>query len=155
MIRSYGNHDLDDLLEVWHQASVIAHHFMDDEFFAAEREAIQNEHLPIADTWVYESEGKVVGFISLLGTQVGAIFVHPAMQGKGIGRSLLDHARSLRGQLQLEVFKANRVARAFYDQYGFEVVEEYLHEALGQPMLKMQLDFEGLPSNPDHESAQI
>ena len=155
MIRKYGDHDLDDLLEVWHQASVIAHHFMDDEFFAGERKAIQNDHLPIADTWVYESEGKVVGFISLLGENVGAIFVHPAMQSKGIGRSLMDHARSLRGQLQLEVFKANRAARAFYDQYGFEVVEEYFHEALGHPMLKMQLDFEGIASDPDHKSAQI
>ncbi len=80
MIRRYGNQDLDDLLEVWHQASVIAHHFMDDEFFAVEREAIQNDHLPIAETWVYELEGKIVGFISLLGHCVGAIFVHPAMQ---------------------------------------------------------------------------
>ncbi len=140
MIRRYVDNDLDDLLEVWHQASVIAHHFMDDEFFADEREAIQNDHLPIADTWVYESDGKVVGFISLLGHQIGAIFVHPAMQRKGIGRILMDHARSLCGQLELEVFKANRVGRAFYDRYGFEVVEEYFHESLGQPMLKMQLD---------------
>jgi len=144
MIRKYGDHDLEDLLEVWHQASVIAHHFMDAEFFAREREAIQNDHLLIADTWVYELEGKVVGFISLLGHQVGAIFVHPAMQRKGIGRSLMDHAGSLCGQLELEVFKANRVGRAFYDQYGFEVVEEYFHEALGQPMLKMQLDVPGV-----------
>ena len=140
MIRRYGDHDLEDLLEVWHQASVIAHHFMDDEFFAGEREAIQNDHLPIADTWVYELEGKVVGFVSLLGHHVGAIFVHPAMQRKGIGRILMDHARSLCGQLELEVFKANRVGRAFYDQYGFKVVGEYFHEALGQPMLKMQLN---------------
>ena len=140
MIRKYGDNDLDDLLEVWHQASLIAHHFMDDEFFASEREAIQNDHLPIAETWVYELEGKVVGFISLLEHHVGAIFVHPAMQRESIGRSLMDHARSLRGQLQLEVFKANRVGRAFYDQYGFVVVEEYFHEALKQPMLKMQLD---------------
>ena len=140
MIRKYGDNDLDDLLEVWHQASLIAHHFMDDEFFASEREAIQNDHLPIAETCVYELEGKVVGFISLLEHHVGAIFVHPAMQRESIGRSLMDHARSLRGQLQLEVFKANQVGRAFYDQYGFVVVEEYFHEALKQPMLKMQLD---------------
>ena len=52
----------------------------------------------------------------------------------------MDHARSLRGQLQLEVFKANGVGRAFYDQYGFKIVEEYFNEALGQPTLKMQLD---------------
>ena len=71
MIRRYGNQDLDDLLEVWHQASVIVHHFMDDEFIAAEREAIQNDHLAIAETWVYELEGKIVGFISLLGHCVG------------------------------------------------------------------------------------
>lgn len=140
MIRRYGDHDLDDLLEVWCQASLIAHHFMDDEFFAREHKAIQNDYLPITDTWVYELDGKVVGFISLLGQEVGAIFVHPAMQSKGIGRSLMDHARSLGGQLQLEVFKANRVGRTFYDHYGFEVVEEYFHEALGHPMLKMRLD---------------
>ena len=140
MLRRYIDRDLDDLLEVWYQASVIAHHFMDEEFFAAERVAIQSDHLPIADTWVYEIEGKVVGFVSLLGHNVGAIFVHPAMQRKGIGRSLMDHARSLCGPLQLEVFKANHVGRAFYDQYGFEVVEEYFHDALGQPMLKMRLD---------------
>ena len=148
MIRRYGDQDLDDLLEVWHQASVIAHHFMNDEFFEGEREAIQNDHLPIADTWVYESEGKVVGFISLLGQHVGAIFVHPAMHSKGIGRSLMDHARSLHGQLQLDVFKENRVARAFYDQYGFEVVEEYFHDALGHPMLKMQLNVPDISTQP-------
>ena len=140
MIRKYDNQDSDDLLEVWYQASVIAHHFMGDEFFAREREAIQNDHLPIAETWVYELEGKIVGFISLLGRCVGAIFVHPAVQRKGIGRSLMDHARSLYGKLELEVFKANLVGRAFYDQYGFKVVEEYFHEALAQPMLKMQLN---------------
>ena len=140
MIRRYGDDDLDNLLEVWHQASVIAHHFMDEDFFAGEREAIQSDHLPIAETWVYELDGKVVGFISLLGHHVGAIFVHPTMQRKGIGRSLMDHAQSLYGPLELEVFKANRVGRAFYDQYGFKVVEEYFYGAVEQPMLKMQLD---------------
>ncbi len=52
----------------------------------------------------------------------------------------MDHARSLYGKLELEVFKANLDGRAFYDQYGFKVVEEYFHEDLGQPMLKMQLN---------------
>ncbi|PKB79593.1 MAG: hypothetical protein BZY88_12300 [SAR202 cluster bacterium Io17-Chloro-G9] len=59
MIRKYWDYDLDDLLEVWYQASLIAHHFMDAKFFAAEREAIKYDHLPIAETWVYELEGKV------------------------------------------------------------------------------------------------
>ena len=136
---------MSDLLEVWHEASVIAHHFMDEEFFAVKRNAIENEYLPVVETWVYELDGKVVGFISLLGHVVGAIFVHPGMQRNGIGRSLMDHARSLYGPLELEVFKANLIGRAFYDQYGFKVVDEYFHQATGQPMLKIRLDVPDVP----------
>ena len=144
MIRKYRDHDLNDLLNVWQEASLIAHHFMDEEFFAVERVAIENDYLPVVETWVYELEGKIAGFISLLGHDVGAIFVHPAMQRKGIGRILMDHARSLCGYLELDVFKANLIGRAFYDQYGFEVVREYFHDATGQPMLKMRSDVPGV-----------
>ena len=140
MIRKYADRDLNELLDVWHEASVIAHHFMDKEFFTVERNAIENDYLPVVETWVYELDGKVAGFISLLGHEVGAIFVHPTMQRKGIGRALMDQARSLYGQLELEVFKANLIGRGFYDQYGFKVVDEYFHQATGQPKLKIRLD---------------
>src|SRR5690606_19639447 len=108
MIRSYKRDDLDDLLDTWYAASQVAHPFLTDEFFAAERENIPHIYLPMADTFVFEKEGAVVGFIALIGNEVGAVFVHPRFHRQGIGRSLMNHARDLRGNLEVEVFKNNR-----------------------------------------------
>lgn len=140
MIRSYQHRDLDQLLEVWYQASLIAHPFLDDAFLSQERANIAKVYLPAADTWVYVKDGRLVGFISLIGNEVGAIFVDPQDQGKGIGRALMDHARSLHQGLEVEVFKANHLGRRFYNRYGFMHVGEYVHEGTGQPMLRLRLD---------------
>ncbi len=139
MIRPYQPEDLEELLDAWAAASEIAHPFLTQDFLAAERENIPNLYLPNAETWVFELEGKVVGFIALLGNEVGAIFVHPAHHGKGFGRGLMDQARELRGELVVEVFKANQIGRTFYAKYGFEPIEEKVHEQTGQDLLKLRL----------------
>jgi putative acetyltransferase len=89
MIRKYEETDLEGLLDVWYQASLVAHPFLGEDFFTQERENIRTVYMPIADTWVYEDAGRVVGFISLLDNEVGGIFVYPSWQGKGVGRSLI------------------------------------------------------------------
>ena len=121
MIKPYAARDLDELLDVWEQASRLAHPFLDDAFFRRERKAIVDVYLPMTETWVYLVEARVVGFIALLGDEVGALFVDPALHGQGIGRALMDHARALRAQLEVEVFKANAIGRRFYDRYDFSV----------------------------------
>jgi putative acetyltransferase len=93
----------------------------------------------MAETWVYVREGQVVGFISLIGNEVGALFVEPTVQGQGIGRALIDHAATLREELEVEVFKANHQGRRFYQQYGFSMVREDVDEQTGQPMLRLRL----------------
>jgi putative acetyltransferase len=50
----------------------------------------------MADTTVYEAEGRVVGFLALIGNEVGAIFLDPDRPGPGIGRALMDNARDRR-----------------------------------------------------------
>ncbi len=139
MIRAYQDDDLADLLEVWYQASLIAHPFLDETFLNQERENIAALYLPLAETWVYVREGRLVGFIALIGNEVGALFVDPTVQGKGIGRALMDHAGTLRAELEVEVFKANRIGRRFYDHYGFSLVKEHIHEQTGQPVFRLRL----------------
>ncbi len=140
MIRKYNTGDLAELLDVWYDASQIAHSFLDSEFFDQERKEIRQKHLPIAESWVFEEEGRVVGFISLIGNEVGALFVTPGRQGQGIGRALMDHARASRDHLDAEVFEANEIGRAFYDAYGFDIVETTVHEKTGQSVLRLRLD---------------
>ena len=140
MIREYGDSDIEDVLEVWLRASRVAHPFLSEEFLTAEREAIYNVHMPEAQSWVCEEDGEVVGFIALMGSEVGAIFVDPEKQGQGIGRALMDTARTLHETLELEVFEANHIGRSFYDKYGFVVISQHVHEESGQPALRMRYD---------------
>lgn len=139
MIRSYRPEDIDRVMEVWYQASLIAHPFLGAEFLETERKAIIEQHMPVAEVYVYARDGVVLGFIALLDHEVGAIFVEPKHQGQGIGCALMDHARQLKGDLELDVFKKNRIGRRFYDRYGFEFVEEVFHEDSGQPQLRLRL----------------
>ena len=139
MIRKYQEQDLNRIIDIWYKASLIAHPFLDAEFLSTERKNIIQKHMPVAETWVYEREGSVVGFIALIDNEVEAIFVEPKQQGQGIGQALMDHARRLRGDLELDVFKEKHIGRAFYDRYGFEVVKEHLHEETGQLQLRLRL----------------
>jgi len=144
VIRRYQPTDLAAVMSVWEAASAVAHPFLPEAFLELERQAIPSVHLPRAETWVWNAEGGVVGFIALLGNEVGAIFVHPSFHGLGIGRALMDHARTLRGALEVEVFTANTIGRAFYARYGFRPMHERVHEQTGLAVLRL-----GLTAAPD------
>ena len=140
-IRRYRADDLDRVLEVWRAASAVGHPVLDDDFLERERIAIARDHLPTAETWVWQGGlgGEVVGFIALLGDEVGAIFVDPARHGEGIGRALLDHARALRRRLVVEVFAANALGRRFYDGCGFVETGRGVHDPTGLEVIRMAL----------------
>ena len=139
MIRAFSEGDLEELLDVWYRASLIAHSFLSQEFLAVERREIADVWLPMAETMVYEADGRVVGFLALIDNEVGGVFVDPDYQGRGIGRSLMDRARESRRFLELNVFEANTIGRRFYDAYGFDLVDRHIHEASGQPELRLRL----------------
>jgi len=138
MIRPYQDADLEQLLSAWAAASALAHPFLSEEFVAQERVNIPTLYLPNAETWVCDRDGSVVGFISLLGNEVGALFVHPEYHKRGIGRGLMDKAAELRGNLEVEVFAANEIGRSFYARYGFKTLEHKRHQPTGQEMLRLR-----------------
>jgi putative acetyltransferase len=111
--------------------------------FEQERRDIVNNHLPVAETYVLERAGTVAGFISLLGTEVGGIFVAPQYHRQGIGRALMDWAHNSRDHLELDVFEANEVGRAFYAAYGFGVLGARVDEATGRRVLRLRLPSTG------------
>lgn len=137
-IRQYAESDLNSVLNSWEEATRLAHGFMTDEFIAQERKNVAEVYLPNTDTWVAEIEGEVKGFIALMGNEVGAIFLRPDCHGKGIGKALMDKAQTLHGDLEVEVFKENAIGRNFYSKYGFEHLEEKMHEPTGQRVLRLK-----------------
>lgn len=116
MIRKYQHKDIEELLEVWFWSSSLAHPFLSDDFMEQERENIRNKWIPRSETWVYEHEGEVIGFISLIGNEVGGLFLTPNRHGQGFGRALMDHAKGIHNELEVEVFKENGIGRQFYDR---------------------------------------
>lgn len=137
-IRQYKDSDLEAVLGSWDKATRLAHPFMTEEFLAQERINTAEIYLPNTDTWVMEIGGDVVGFIALMGNEVGAIFLQPEFHGRGAGKALMDKAQELLGDLEVEVFKENSIGRKFYSQYGFEPIAEKLHEATGQQLLRLK-----------------
>ena len=49
----------------------------------------------------------------------------------------MDHAKMLRGDLEVEVFKENRIGREFYRRYGFTFHDEHIHEETGEALLRL------------------
>ena len=146
MIRKYQDKNIEELLEVWFWSSSLAHPFLSDDFMKKERENIRNKWIPRSETWVYELEGVVIGFISLIGIEVGAIFVAPNRYGQGFGRALMDHAKSIHNTLEVEVFKENTIGRKFYDRQGFIVIKELIHEETGNQLIRMRWHWESITS---------
>jgi putative acetyltransferase len=138
VIRPYQETDLDDLMATWEAASALAHPFLSEAFQAQVRRDIPKVYLPMAETWVAEQGDRVVGFLALIGHEVGALFVQPSHHGQGLGRALMDTARGQRTRLEVEVFEDNAIGRAFYDRYGFTPLSESIHEPTGCAVLRLE-----------------
>ena len=138
VIRKYKDSDLDDVLSSWENASKFAHPFLEEDFLVQERKNIPELYLPNADTWVVDADNQVVGFIALIGNEVGAIFLQPEYQGKKIGKLMMDKAQELHGDLEVEVFEKNSIGRNFYARYGFKLIEEKVHEQTGERVLRLK-----------------
>jgi putative acetyltransferase len=137
-IRQYKETDLKAVLDSWKIATRLVHKFMSDEFITQGLKDIEEIYLPITDTWVVEFDGEVKGFISLMGNEVGALFLQPEFHGEGAGRALMDKAQALHLTLEVEVFKVNLTGHNFYQKYGFNLLKETLHEPTGQQVLRLK-----------------
>ncbi|MQU04120.1 N-acetyltransferase [Pseudomonas helleri] len=131
MIRTFEPRDMDRLLEIWLSASIKAHDFIDASFWQANIESMRDVYIPASETFVIEDSSGVLGFYSLLDNQLAALFVDPAHQGNGFGKQLLDHAKCLRNELSLAVYKENTPSVGFYTSQGFKRVKEQIDEKTG------------------------
>jgi putative acetyltransferase len=139
VIRPYGEADRDQVLDVWYRSASIAHAFLSHAVLDRERSEIAETFLPVAETHVYEIDGRVVGFASLLGNQLGGLFVDPDYQRRGIGQALVDLAKASRTEIEVEVFEANGIGRAFYARYGFKVTGRRSDERTGLEVLQLHM----------------
>lgn len=138
MIRGFTPKDTPRIMEIWLAASREAHSFIPITYWEATAPLVEQEILPRAQTTVFEAQGEVIGFLSLIeGDHIGALFVAPEHQGQGVGSALMEQCKAGKELLTLAVYRKNQRAVAFYQRQGFALLQEHIDEATGQLELLM------------------
>ncbi len=138
MIRKHVENDLEQIMKVWYESSTLAHPFLNSEFVEKVKSDMRSIYIPNSETWVYENESIVVGFISMIGEEIGGLFVLQEYHSQGIGTKLVNFVSELHDKLEVEVFKKNKIGRSFYNKYGFTIIKESTHEESGENVLRLR-----------------
>lgn len=138
MIREYNEKDIQTVFNIWYEASADAHPFLNSAFVEKAKKDMYEIYIPNSKTWVFEEDGEIVGFIGMMESEIGGLFVSPQHQSKGIGTKLVNFISNKFNELEVEAFKKNKIGRAFYDKYGFKLINEYVHEETGEGILRLK-----------------
>jgi putative acetyltransferase len=76
------------------------------------------------DVSVFESDGRVKGFVATQGPMIDRLYVHPTDQRQGVGAALLEWAKAESPEgLTLFTHQQNARARSFYEKHQFVAVK--------------------------------
>ena len=138
MIRKFETRDLDTVMQIWLHGNLDAHAFIAASFWTEHFEMVRYM-LPQAELYVHENEGtrQIDGFIGLTENHIEGIFVAKAARSKGVGKALLEYAKSRKPSLTLSVYQKTERALAFYQREQFTVQSEGIDEDTNEAELQM------------------
>lgn len=143
MIHKWQSRDLQPLLTLWLESTIFAHPFIEERYWYESEPIVRDVYLPSAQTWVWEENEGVKGFVSVMDQRfVGALFVAPDSIGQGIGRALLAWVCERYPDLSLEVYQKNSRAVNFYHAQGFRIEDSAWQDETRQPtwIMRWQAD---------------
>lgn len=130
-------------LEIWRAAVDATHGFLTREDRIA-IDATVAGFLPEADLWlVDDAEGRAVGFLILGGRMIEALFVDPAVHGKGFGSALIAQALSLAPDALVDANEQASNALPFYLAKGFVRIGRSERDGDGRPYPIIHLAYGG------------
>lgn len=139
MIRISEEKDVDRIVQIWLNASILAHDFIPSSYWKERIEDMKSVYLPASETFVYEECACIEGFISMMDNHIAAIFVNPEKQGLGIGKALINYVKRSYPVLTLSVYSKNAGSVQFYQKLGFIISGENVEENTGEMELYMEL----------------
>ncbi len=113
-IRLNKEAEVNKLVEIWYEGSLVAHDFIDKDYWKSQLTKMGEKYIPMAETFVISNEIEVVGFVSMVDDYLAALFIDVKHQGKGYGKRLLNFVKERRENIQLKVYKKNEKAVNFY-----------------------------------------
>lgn len=137
IIRTMLPSDQDRAAEIWLNANLQAHDFIDPRYWQSHLAELKAQ-LPQAEVYVCQGQAGLEGFIGLKGHFIAGIFVWPSSQGQGVGKALLDRAKQAHDRLRLWVYQKNKRAVAFYRREGFAIWRESADADTGEAEYQME-----------------
>ena len=142
-IRPATPKDRDVLFDVWLRSVEATHAFVSDADIQAFKPLVR-DYLASNETefWVLcDADGAVAGFMGMAGPEMESLFLAPEFHRRGGGRRLVEHARTLHGELTVDVNEQNTAAVDFYKACGFLVDGRSELDDTGRPypLLHMRL----------------
>ena len=131
MIREFQKSDTEQVMLLWLAGNEDAHPFIPKEYWYSHFAEVQ-EALSQAKVFVYDTNGKIQGFIGMVNEYIAGIFVDKSCRSHGIGRQLLIYVKQRHGTLSLGVYQKNTRAVALYLREGFSIQSETVDETTGE-----------------------
>ncbi len=130
------------LIAIWRRSVDATHDFL-SKAYRAELDDLVSAFLPEAPLWVAVTEkDEPVAFMLLTGEHMDALFVDPAVRGRGVGRLLIEHALTSAPELTTNVNEQNEQAIGFYKKLVFKVTGRSETDDLGKPYPLLNLVYE-------------
>lgn len=137
MIRKFRQTDIENVMQIWLDANLDAHDFIEPDYWRAKYEDVKHM-IPQADVYVYENEeGRLLGFTGLTESYIAGIFVSSDARSNGIGSRLLHHLKLLKSRMTLHVYARNERAVTFYQRERFVVKDSQTDQDTGEAELLM------------------
>lgn len=137
-IRELRINDIDTVIELWYETSVVAHNFIPVAYWQENKKVMASNYLPNSETYLAVEGDKICGFIAMVEDYLAAIFVSNEMKGNGIGKKLLNFIKEKRTTIQLRVYKKNSKSVAFYKSQDFSIISENRDEETGEAEYVME-----------------
>ncbi len=134
MLRPFMEKDTDAIVRLWMDSARTSHGFLPQSVWDAMENDIRTLYLPMSDEillHIDDATGEPDAFLAFAGDFLGALFVAPHVQGRGLGTRLFRIARRMHPELTLSVYKDNARAVAFYEKQGLSVFKERIEEKTG------------------------
>lgn len=143
-IRKGRPDDVPRALEIWRAAVDATHGFLAPEDRAEIDEMVAQDFLPNVELWLaVDAADRPQGFLVIDGGMIDALFVDPAVHGRGIGTALLDHALSLAPNATVDASEQATNALPFYEARGFVRTGRSPSDPQGRPYPLIHLRHDG------------
>lgn len=138
MMRNMQIEDINRIMEIWLEASIKSHGFINKKYWLAKVPAVQAQIQSQANTIVWEEKGKIVGFISLIDkSHICGLCVDNMLQCRGIGSALILTMKQVWPILSVRIYAKNLRAVGFYRRHGFKIIMSEIDINTGEEVLLM------------------